>query len=237
MQDKIKRLLPLQEVDKRIYDLRQRLESIPIEKKKLEQEFLLGKEAFENSKKHMDELKLRHKDLELELGRKEEEAKKLQAQLFQVKTNKEYSALQEKIKRAKGSASDIEDAVLSLLDEIEAEEEVVRQKEKEFSEFRSEFEQRRQEIQATEDELNKELEALFEKREGLKQGIDSNLLRMYEKLVEHNGGLALCSLSKDGVCSGCFVKLPMQVVNDLMSSDKLITCEACGRILYLEGDD
>ena len=38
----------------------------------------------------------------------------------------------------------------------------------------------------------------------------------------------------DYTCGGCFMSVPLEVVNSLMSRDEMIICPICGRVLVLD---
>jgi predicted nucleic acid-binding Zn-ribbon protein len=46
-------------------------------------------------------------------------------------------------------------------------------------------------------------------------------------------GIAVAEV-KNGACSACFMSLRPQMLVELKTTDKLITCESCTRILYIE---
>ena len=47
--------------------------------------------------------------------------------------------------------------------------------------------------------------------------------------------LAVVAVIK-GVCQGCFMNVPPQVVNLIKMYDNLVICEVCQRILYIEDE-
>ena len=57
------------------------------------------------------------KDKELELASKEEAAKKLQGQLYSLKTNKEYQTMLQQIQDAKADGELVEEKILILFEE------------------------------------------------------------------------------------------------------------------------
>ena len=118
LKEQIKLLVELQGLDTNIFRLEDELESIPETIKNKEEEF---KEKSGNLKKLEDGLKalqLKRKEKEGDLEAKEVNIKKYQQQLNQVKTNKEYTALQEEIGRIKADNSLIEEAILNLFDQL-----------------------------------------------------------------------------------------------------------------------
>jgi predicted nucleic acid-binding Zn-ribbon protein len=74
------------------------------------------------------------------------------------------------------------------------------------------------------------LEELHNARVKLAQKIPQHLLNRYEKLTAHYT-LAILPVTGDK-CLGCFVKLPTSFFSAAYQHE-LITCENCGRLLYI----
>ena len=109
-------LVKLQTVDTEIYALSSEKDSKPEKIKAMEAAFEEKKQNMANMEKQLLDLQKQRKDKELELGSKEEAAKKLQTQLYSLKTNKEYQAMLQQIQDAKADASIIEDKILEFFE-------------------------------------------------------------------------------------------------------------------------
>ncbi len=236
MLKEIEVLLPLQEIDKQIYSLRNQLKDFEPLYQRLDQQIAQVKGRLNDASKTLESLKISHKELELELGKKESDLKKFQSQLFQVKTNKEYAALQDEIKKTKEEISALEDKILSLLDKIEQEEKKLKELQQQTASEIKKIEGEKANKKAEESKIRETLKGLEERRSSLAKNIDPKMLQHYEKILEHRGGVAVCKVDKRGICTGCFLSLPPQVVNELIIGKKLIHCESCGCILYYSED-
>jgi len=71
-------------------------------------------------------------------------------------------------------------------------------------------------------------------RQSLVRQLDGSLVRQYERMrrsrVKANAVVPVIN----GVCQGCFMVVTKSLLSELMRGDSLMTCEHCGRILYLE---
>lgn len=74
------------------------------------------------------------------------------------------------------------------------------------------------------------LEELQKARKELVEKIPDQLLIRYNKLTEHYS-MAILPVTGNK-CLGCFVKLPTSFFSST-HSDELLTCENCGRMLYI----
>ena len=226
-------LVKLQIVDTEIYALRSEKESKPEQIKAMEAAFEEKKQHMATLEKSLLDLQKQRKDRELELGSKEEVAKKLQTQLYSLKTNKEYQAMLQQIQDAKADTSIIEDKILELFEsgdkvknEIDQEKRRLQEEEKIFLEQKKKIEDRIKEI----DDRLAQLEA---QRKQIIPDIELKMLAQYERILLSRDGLAIV-LVKDSSCKGCNMFVPPQVINLIKMYERIITCEVCNRILYIE---
>ena len=233
IEEQVKMLVELQELDTNIRRIEGDIESTPIMIKDMEESFQ-SKTA--NLKKLEDEsrsLVLKRKEKEGELEAKEGVVKKYQSQLNQVKTNKEYSALQDEIGRTKADGSAIEDDIIKIFDAIDAKnKEVLKEKEVvKVEEVKLIEDKNRLEAQAV--SAKAQLEIIKAQRLELTARVDPKNLSKYERLLKNTDGLAIVPISNEA-CQGCFRILPSQVINEIRMKEGLVVCDSCARILYIE---
>lgn len=233
MREQIKKLIELQQIDSEIHELSEEKEGKPFEfeaeKQKLEQK----KTKLKELQGELKSVEVERKNLEIELESKQTNVAKYESQLFQIRTNKEYNALQKEINGLRADNSLIEDKILELLEKIDTinndiakEKEALKTEEDTFLEFRKRYE-------AQLERLKEELEGFNKKREDVVPLIEPKTLAAYERILKNKDGLALVRV-EDGACQGCFMSLPPQTINNLRMSKHLVACENCTRLLYLE---
>jgi predicted nucleic acid-binding Zn-ribbon protein len=232
-EEQIKLLVELQGLDTHILRMESDLGGVPVKIKEMEDAF---KSKTANLKKLEDESKalmLKRKEKEGDVEGKEGAIKKYQSQLNMVKTNKEYSALQDEIGRVKADISVIEEDIIKIFDLIDAkakdiakEREVVKSEEISLSEDKKKLE-------ASAESIKTELGAVKTKRLELAGRVDPKSLAKYERLLNNKDGLAIVPVANDA-CQGCFGILPPQVINEIRMKDALVFCDSCARILYIE---
>ena len=69
-------------------------------------------------------------------------------------------------------------------------------------------------------------------RPELVDSVDAAWLSRYERILQHRGDFAVVGIER-GVCMGCHMQLPPQLVHDARKQDTLTTCSFCGRILFV----
>jgi len=231
----IERLIKLQEIDSVIYRLKAEREQKPEEMQELNQQIEQEQKIIEDAKKSLKELQAKRQEKEVELETKESNIKKLNTQLYQLKTNKEYEAMQLEINGFKADCSVLEEDIIKLMDVIEEEKSKIADKQKVFEQKKqqitSQIKKIEYEIKFIEGELIKE----EEKRKQASGEIDSKILSNYEKILKAKDGLALVPVVNNA-CGGCYMQLPPQVINEIRLKNEIIYCQMCSRILYDRGE-
>ena len=229
--EQIKILAELQKIDSEIYALKKELEAHPDVQKKAEQDFEQKKRILKMAEDEQRTLQLKQKTMEVDLASKEEKIKKLQAQLYSLKTNKEYQTMEFEIKALKADNSLLEEEILKFFDSIEAakiktqkEKELLSGEEKRYKEDLAVLQKRAEEIKA-------EIQVHEERRKAFVPSIDPKILPQYERLLKNREGLAIAPI-RNNSCGGCNIGLPPQIVNEARMQEKFLTCESCARMLY-----
>ena len=226
-------LIELQTLDSQIYSLNEEKKAKPEEIKALEAAFEAKKQKLASLEKSSFDLQKQKKDKEGELAAREEGTKKLQSQLYSLKTNKEYQTMLQQIADSKADGSVIEDKILVIMDqidkaklEVEKEKQLLQQEEKAFLGQKKIIEDRIK-------EMDGKLAQLEAGRQQIIPGIDPGIFSQYEKVLANRNGLAIVRV-KDESCLGCHMQVPPQVINLIKMYEKIIICDVCNRILYVE---
>ncbi len=226
-------LVKLQAVDSEIYSLRTEKSAKPEEIKAIEAAFEAKKTHLAELDKKSLDLQKQRKDKELELVSKDEGIKKLQGQLYSLKTNKEYQTMLQQIQDAKADSSIIEDKVLELFDKAdEVKNEVEREKQK-LKEEEKVFLTEKKKIDYRVKEIDDRLAQLEGQRKQVLPDVDPKVLSQYERILTNRDGLAIVTV-KGNSCGGCNMFVPPQVINLINMYEHIITCEMCNRILYID---
>jgi predicted nucleic acid-binding Zn-ribbon protein len=65
----------------------------------------------------------------------------------------------------------------------------------------------------------------------LRAKIPTKSLTQYDRLQQR--GKKGVALVRNGVCTGCHIRVPVGTTNSLMLGLSALTCDSCGRFLYL----
>ena len=231
VQEQLKVLIELQKVDTEIYQLKKELKAFPLLQTKLEADFEKKKAASKAAEDELRTLQMKQREKDNELLSKEDKIKKLQSQLYQLKSNKEYSVMEMEIKGGKADKSLLEEEILKMMDEVDqARQRFSREKEALTSEERK-LKEGISAIQKKAAEITSQIAEYEEKRKAHLPGVERRLLAQYDKTIKNREGVGLVPV-KNNSCGGCHIGLPPQIVNEIQIGEKLIVCESCARIIY-----
>jgi predicted nucleic acid-binding Zn-ribbon protein len=233
LEEQIKLLVEAQGLDSHILRLERELDSIPQQLKEMDEAFKAKSASLKSIEDGLKALLLKRKEKEGELESKEGMIKKYQAQLYQVKTNKEYTALQEEINRVKADNSIIEEDIIKIFDQIDEENRKIAGEKELLKGEEGKLAEEKKRLDADAGVIREELSKLQAQRKDLVAKIDKNILSKYERILRSKDGLAVVPIAGDS-CQGCFRILPPQVINEVRMKTELVVCENCTRILYVE---
>lgn len=172
------------------------------------------------------------KERELELVSIEDEIKKLQKRLDEVKTNKEYTSLLSEIDNLKKKKEDTEEIVLLLMEQEDQINKRMSDLSKRSDEIKKEVEFKITEKTSKVEELKKVLEEKNAERVKIVSEIRKDVYEVYEKIrAGKKDGIAVCKLEGQS-CTGCSMFVPVYLTEKVKAKKELVKCENCSRILY-----
>lgn len=180
-------------------------------------------------------------NLENDSNAAEERIEKLRTQMNSAKTNKEYSTFLVEINTLKLEKGKLEEQALELMgkaDALKGQVEAVSVRVAEQEKVRALAEE---ELGRRRAEVGDQLEQVKTKRISAARALPADVLAAFEKLAESTDGEAMADVSRedprsDYMCGGCYMALPIERVNLLATTDKMVRCPSCSRILYLASE-
>ncbi len=224
-------LISLQNCDINIDKIEKEMAEIPSKISRLEENFAKTKEKIEEIKNELNKIRIDRKNKEIELETKDSAIKKHQKELYAIKTNKEYSILQNEIAVLKKDASKIEDAILEIMESTER---LTREHEEEQKNLQKEEQIMKEQIKKFEENkknLFDDLSIRKKERENLAVKVLPVTLDRYEQIRRNKQGLAIVNI-KQNTCGGCHMDMPLELINEARRNKELIFCENCSRIIY-----
>jgi len=235
MLDTIEKLLILQDRDRKLRRVQAELAHIGPERLMLQAKATEAQSALENAKNRVKQLESERKALELEVETKNQLIARYANQQLQTRKNEEYRALSHEIETCKAEIFKIEDKEIELMEQAEAAQKQVLRSTQAAHEARKLMDDQLAQLAAREKNLQSELAELTANREDLAAAVDEGARGRYERLFKSKGENVVVGV-QHGVCGGCHMRLPPQLIVQCQAQQELVTCSNCGRILYYTRD-
>lgn len=232
MDQTLQTLITLQAVDSRIAALEADAARLPKEIAAIHAALEEAKKQVDQAKTRLDtarkEQRTREKDLEVVQAKRS----KTEGRLYEVKTNKEYSAVLIEIEEIKQEKARMEEEVLVLMETQERLAGDIREAEARLKQ--QEGEGRSHEATAREQlrGVDADLSGARTERKGLAGQLPGPILADYDRILRARSGVALVPVAKPNFCGACRVTITPQRLQELRAQASLIPCESCGRYLY-----
>ncbi len=235
MKEQLHLLWRLQGVEAALEEAEEERRRYPQYRRDLERQIEEQEERLRRAQEEIEELERRRRSLEREVEENRERIKRSKIRLLEVKTNKEYEAVLHEIEWAEQTSSQMEEEILTILEELDTKQEGLRSLQQEVKRQRERFQGLIEELEERHKRLEEQVLAWQREKEELCRKVTPELFSMYNKLKEKRG-MAI-ALVKDEACQGCYVHIPPQLYNEVLKNERLFTCPNCQRILYWKGED
>ncbi|MFC5906279.1 zinc ribbon domain-containing protein [Streptacidiphilus monticola] len=235
------RLLDLQALDSRLDQLAHRRRSLPehaeIEKRTadLTQLRSLTVAAETQLSDTQRELTKAEQDVEQVRARAQRDQQRLDSGA--VTSPKDLANLQSEIASLAKRQSDLEDVVLEVMERLESAQTRVTEMTARRDDAQHSAQEAEQRRDAAFAEIDAEADKVRRERETVASVIPADLMKLYTRLREQNGGVGAARLYQRR-CEGCRVELSITDLNDVraQAANAVVRCENCGRILVRTAD-
>ncbi|MCI0453604.1 MAG: C4-type zinc ribbon domain-containing protein [Candidatus Dadabacteria bacterium] len=232
MRDQISALEALQQLDLELGVLEDDLEKYPQKISRLNEEIEDIKNSLAKAKEEFNQLRKKKTERELELAGNKDKIKKTEVKLFEIKTYKEYEALQKELSEVKRINADLEENIIKEMETLEELEALVKEKDNALSERAKEYENAINGYNLEINEIKKAYETKNQEKKKLASLINPDALSLYERIRRRNGVVLV--QARNELCTGCNMNIPPQLFNEVLTSTRMIQCPNCHRILYCE---
>jgi predicted nucleic acid-binding Zn-ribbon protein len=233
MLDILKQLLNLQNLDQKLAQLQSEIVSLEPQRKILKDKAAEAESRLLQAKDKLKHIEADRKKAELEVESLKESINKYSIQQFQTKKNDEYQALSQQIEHCKQQIIKLEDLQLQLMETAETVQKEISIITQETNIAKSLMEEKIKQLNSKESQLRSDFDKIFKTRQEYASTIDPSFMTKYDRLFKQKNGKPLARIN-NGVCDGCHMKLPPQVVINCQTATELVNCPNCSRILYLE---
>ncbi len=233
MKAELQKLIALQNLDTTIRKLEHDQQATPERRAEIEKEF--DQRAFEIRalENRRDEAKHTRARLENETVEQKGRVERAERNLMSSKKPDEYTAAIREADAARKLISTLETQILEQLEELENAEASLNERAEEIASLNSDREAR---LKKFDEESGSNAERLLTARKerdevfaNLPKPMSAQYLRIQTRIRD---GVAVAE-ARNRSCSACFMSLRPQMMAEIRRGDEIITCDNCGRILYV----
>ena len=234
VEQKLKALYELQNIHTKIDKIRQVRGELPMEVADLEDEVAGLETRIQKIKAELDDLEDSIVNRKNMIREAQAATKKYEAQLNEVKNNREYDAISKEIEIQGLEIQVCEKKIKEHGFEINNKTQVYEKAIADLEDRKKDLDAKKAELETITSETQKEEDELNARAVAAQKNIEERLLAAYTRLRKNaKNGLAVVTIQRDS-CSGCFNQIPPQRQMDIRQHKKVIVCEHCGRILVDE---
>ena len=230
MRDQFRLLLALQQMDDRLRAFALEEQQLPQRLQAYEAACAAARQQLAQQQAAIEQSERQQRAFERELVNHQEAIRKTQSKAHEVKTNKEYSAILAEIDAGKQRLETLEDQLLVLMETTDQQRQAYRGHEQQEHVAQQALVEQRHQIQQEHETLRRTIAAEQERRQQTVAGVEAKLYEQYQKVAAQHGGRSVAQL-QDGVCSGCHLKVPPQIVSEIREQTQLFTCPHCRLVL------
>ena len=231
VEDKLRALYDLQQVDTKIDNLRTLAGELPQEVKDMADEVEGLKTRLANIENDIKECETQISDHRVRTENAGASISRYKEQQNTVRNNREFDNLNKEIEYQELEIEASQRKIKHFTAELEARTQEKAITTKAIEERTVDLNQKRSELDQILAETKSETEALMVKANDISRKIDERLLTAFNRIRKNaRNGLAVVKVERDS-CGGCHAKIPAQRQLDIRTRKKIIVCEFCGRIL------
>jgi predicted nucleic acid-binding Zn-ribbon protein len=228
----LEQLLVLQDRQQKIRQIQTEIKTLPLERAHLQSQLAATAAGVESLKQKGRQVEVERKRLELDVGTRSESISRLKTQQYQTRKNDEFQAIGHEIERYENEVRKLEDQELELMIEADKLRGEVEAADKSARAIKESISRQLTDLETKSKALGSQQQELETEREALAAQIDADLLDQFERLFNSKGDAAVVAV-EHGVCTGCHMKVTTATAAGVKAGKEIVSCENCGRILYL----
>ena len=237
MNSELEKLIKLQKTDSNIRRLKKSIETAEERRASIEQEFEQHASSIREIQTGRDNAVRDRAELDRQIAEQQVYLERANRDLKNSQNQKQYETAMRETDALQKQIGALETKVLEKMTEVEEFEKVLAERADEINSLEGNRTQALKDFDAEVTANKKELDAETRKREEVFATMPPNWASVYNRLVQRShDGIAVAEV-RNGACSACFMSLRKQMQQQLRTSDQIIICENCARILYITKTD
>jgi predicted nucleic acid-binding Zn-ribbon protein len=232
MSPDLDRLIKLQRLESRIEEAKRTISSQPERLAAADARLHEATQALERARQRFKENQDARRALEKDAALYQSRLTKFKDQLAAVKTNREYQAMQHEIATAQQELGAAEEKVLERMMEGDTLTAEIKKAEAHLAAQQKDVDAEKRALAAELTSTEATLKETTAQRSALIGELPKQLVALFEQVARVRKGVAICTATREGLCSVCHVRLRPPVFQQVRQNDSIVQCEVCHRILY-----
>lgn len=172
---------------------------------------------------------------EKDLETHEAQTEKMKSHATSLKTNKEYQAHLFELELANKKRGEVEEKILLSMEKVDQLQKAAKELHEKQVALDKVFAQEKHVLEARDKDLAVELAQLEVQHRDASGRVEKSLLERYKQIKAARKDQPLAAV-RGGICAGCRLQIPPQLIAQVKRSDDLHVCPYCRRMLYWEGE-
>ncbi len=228
---KLKELFTVQLIDSKIDQIQILKGELPIEVSDLEDEIAGLEKRIKRLEDNMSDIDQDISSHNANIKESTALIERYEKQLDDVKNNREYEALTKEIELQKLEIQLSEKKIRDANKAKELKTATLTDAQERLATKNENLKEKKVELEKILQKTEAEEKSLKEESDKAKEGIESRLLKAYNRVrSRYRNGLAVVTVERES-CGGCFNRIPPQLQIEIGQHKKIIACEHCGRVL------
>jgi uncharacterized protein len=227
----LERLIRLQKLDTAADEARRAISALPERLGAIDAQLTSAGADLAAAKTRLAENQEKRRSIEKDLSVVQTRLSRFKDQLMEVKTNREYQAMQKEIETAQHEVQGFEEKILERMLEADELTSAIKAAEGRLAAAERSAAADRQALEAERLAMETLLDETARARSAIVAELPASTLVTFEQVARARKGIAVAE-ARDGHCVVCHVRLRPQVYAEIRRNDRVIQCESCQRILY-----
>jgi hypothetical protein len=233
MHPDLERVIHLQQIEDAAERARRTIADEPARQQQLAAALEAARQTLDLERARLAANQAARREIEKELAMQQARLSKFRDQLMEVKTNREYQAMQKEIATAQAEIRKQEDRLLEQMIEFDEVTLHVKQADEAHLHDQAANEAERAALAVQLSEAQAAIGRLAGERAALAARISPPILAVFDRVLKYRKISAVAPV-RGGRCSACQILIRPQTVNELRRNEIIFQCESCLRILYYE---
>ncbi len=237
---KLDALRHLQDIELQIVDIRRQLAAKQNGAQRQAQRLKEAEQALAAAREDLRHAQVELDALDVEIKSRNAHVARLRDNLNAVRTNKEYAAVLSQLNNEKAEATRLEARLFQLYEAVEAKKKAVAEQQSAVEAEAARLQNLRGQLDQAQNSFRQRIELLEQQRAAAAARLEPKDRELFDRVSERYDGEVMARVVRthprrdEFICDGCNVALAVERANALLTRDDIITCDNCGRVLFME---